>query len=523
MRRRRPKHQVGARSQRWILSASTVVLLLGSAGCSSTFDPTVWDGSDLDDDETGDEGGTGDTGDTGESDTGDDGGTGPELAPSCDPEVATRLELDPRDTRSLVSPALARAAILAGDGSLKDVPIRQHEFFGYYDFDYPAADPGELGVAAGLFVPQLDPEGDWVLQVAVNGEHVAEETRPPLNLSLVLDASGGIESDEIQLVKQSAHALAANLREGDRISLIRLGQELPALLEGYEVQQASDPVILDAVGYLEPSGTADLLGGLETAFLLANDHYQAQGLNRVVYVGMEHEIDPEVATGLVDAFVELDGGPQILFSGAAVGAPDSYGGELFELLAQAGHGTNHFLADEDSAWRVFDTSLMSTLSSTARDLRIDVELPPGFRPLGATEAEPDGYTPPKPPAGQDLAANRALVVHELLETCAPDELDANSELKVKLRWSDPATNEQRDHEATLSFAEAMEAGADQLQKGRAVRAYAQALLAWQEAEDGAAQSEAVGAALEVVNAALELLPGDADLVEISELLVALDG
>ena len=522
MRRLRPKHRVGARSKRWTFGATALALLLGAAGCSSTFDPTVWEGSDLDDEDTGEEGETGDTGDTG-ADTGDDGEPGPLLAPSCDPQTTTQLALDPHDTRSLVSPALARAAILAGDGSLDNVPIRPHEFFGYYDFDYPAAEPGELRVAAGLFVPQLDPAGDWVLQVAVTGEEISKATRAPLNVSLVVDASAQIEAEELELVKQGAYALAANLREGDRFSLIRLGQELPALLEGYEVQQTSDPVILDAVGYLEPTGTPDLLGGLETAFLLANDHYDGQALNRVLYIGGEHPIDPQVATELVDGFVELDGGPQILFSGAAVGAPDTYDGEILELLAHAGHGSSHFLADESSAWRVFDTSLMSTLSASARDLRIEVELPPGFRPLGAAEAEPDGYTPPEAPAGQDLATNRALVLHELLETCAPDELDANSELRVKLRWSDPASNEPRNHDATLSFAEAMELGADQLQKGRAVRAYAQALLAWQEAEDAADQSAAVDAALEVVTDALELLPGDADLMEISELLVALDG
>lgn len=491
------------------------------AGCSSTLaiDDPEWDGN-LDDETGTSDGGTGQEGGDGDGDEGGTGPGGPLVVPECDPDSQTMLGLDPVDANAEVSPALARAAILAGDGSLAQVPIARNEFLNYYELDYAASQPGELALAAGLYLPDYVEPTDWVLQVGVNGPLLAADARAPANFSLLLDASSASTPAELDVIKASAEALVASLRPGDRISLVALGQQYPTLLEGYEVEAADDPYLLDTIAALEPAGQPDLALALETAYTLAEAGFAEEWINRVVYIGTDLEGIEVVPKDVVMSHAGMPGEVGIHLVGAGVGEPGNYDGSLVQELTSVGHGTSLFVGDVQEGWRAFHERFMSTMAVAARDVSVRVELPPGFRPAGADEAA-DAKAPWAEPVPADLRANRPLVFHEALESCAADDLDATSRLTVHVRWNDPLDFSPHEATSELSFQEAMQSAPSRMLEGRAIVAYADALAAWQTAADEAEQAAAVAAALAVVEQALEATPDDPDLLEIEQLLTLL--
>ncbi len=504
------------RSSVGVLLALSLPLLF-AAGCSTTLGADAWGGTGLDDsnDEDDDTGAT-----TDDEDDGDDTGGNVVLVPECDPSALTKMQLDPHDTNALVSPAQARVAIESGDGSLADVEIEPREFLNYYDFDYPNAAPGELTIEAELFLPDLDPSGEWVLQIGVNGPASAAPTRPPANLSLVLDTSTSMDEAGLELLKSSAEALVASLRAGDRVAIVEIGQDPAVTVESYEVETADDPTLLDVIADLELGGAPDLEAALGLAYEQALVGFETKWLNRVVYIGSDLDGIEVVPTEIVMSHAGMPGEEGIHLVGAGVGEPGEYDGSLIDELTTVGRGTSLFVGDAQEGWRAFNERFMSTMVVGARDVSVRVDLPPGFRPAGADEAAED-YEPSAETIAADLAANRPIVLHERLENCAPDDLDANSELEVHVSWTDATTFVEHEASLRVGFGEAMQSGPTHLHKGRAVLAYADALAAWKTAYDAPAKDAIIADALVVVQEALSSSPEDADLSGIKLLLESL--
>jgi Ca-activated chloride channel family protein len=498
-----------ASNARRSLPAALAAFLAGA--CSTTGDQIAWDGASGD--ETGSETGDGD----GEQDGGAE-DPGAALAPACDAEAPSVLGLDPGDPGTAVFPPLARRAILAGDGSLAAVNVVPAELFNYYDIEPPATAWSELGLSVHLDQPDLDPAGEWTLQVAVAPPPLDEVARPPVRLTFLVDASAGTEGDLFARISAAVAELAEHLRAKDLVSVVRLGEGPTVALELYEIEEASDPVLLDAIAGLVPAGEAALGPALDQAYELAVAAFDEQSLNRVVYLGADLGGPADVPAGLLEQHSEAPGQPGISVVAVGVGEPGDYDPALVAKLAAAGRGVALFLGDAADAERLLDRAFLSTMATTAPDLRLDVELPPGFRRTGRVEAP--GAPPDAPPVPRDARANRAAVAHELVETCAPELLEGGSELRVSATWTDDQTGEPRAIESTTTFADAM-APASALHKGRALHAYADALAAWQAAASSEERRAVVLAGLAGIEPALALAPEDEDLVELVELLTKL--
>jgi Ca-activated chloride channel family protein len=428
--------------------------------------------------------------------------------------------LDRDDHNALVSPTMARAAIRAGTG-LGSVAVRPHEFFNYYGFEYAFADSDQLAIATELYQPDLDPAGEWVMQVSVSADEDYGSDRPPAHLVLVVDGSSHADAAALDLVRDSVDAVASSLRFGDRVSILRLGDPNPVLLDDHYVQQSPDPALAASVADLQPGGDPQLEVALGTAYSMAFDVFDPFALNRVVYVGGDLGGAEPIPTDLAASYAGAAGEDGVLLVGAGLGDPGVYDPDLVAQLTAAGRGSSSFIDDSDEAWRVFGTEFVSTMALAAHDVSVRVELPPGFRPVDAMDAVHPSELPEVEANPQDLAANRPIVFHDRLETCAPENLDSNSQLEVFVTWVDAWSGEPRETSASISFGEAMEPNPVQLHKGRAVRAYARALIGWQDAESAADQTAAILAGLAVVEQALEQLPNDSDLLEMAELLATL--
>ena len=444
-----------------------------------------------------------------------DASTGGEQA--CDDQTPVKLYMSPDDSNSTASPVLVREAVLGGWGDLSYVPIRTWEFLNYYSFIYEAAKPGMVTVTPEISRREGAAEGEYVVQIGVASETIANADRPLMNVTLVLDESGSMDGHPIEMEREVCRQIAASLRKGDVVSMVGWDTENAVKLAGHEVTAANDPTIVAECDALAAGGGTDLNGGLTAGYQLAKQQFDGSRINRVVLIS-----DGGANAGVTDIDIIAGGaGGQdqdgIYLVGVGVGTADTYYDELMDTVTDVGRGASLFIPSALEAQKMFGERFVQTMAVAARDVRVRLDLPPGFSIVKFSgeeySADPTQIEP------QHLAPNDAMVFHQTVATCAPQLVDEAASFTVAVRWKDAVTFEQRETEVTRPIQEALAAASPMLIKGAAVFAYAEALKEFR----GNPLPATLDPAFTALEAAEKVLPGDADLSEIRGVLEALAG
>ena len=313
------------------------------------------------------------------------------------------------------------------------------EFLNYYSFEYPAADPGEVTLRAEMRA--LEGEGEYHLQIGVGSEHVSNEQRAPMNITLVLDTSGSMSGQPIEMLKESSRAIASNLREGDIISMVTWNTSNAVILGGYKVSGPNDPILTDAIDDISAGGGTDLHGGLVAGYELAEDSFSQDRINRIVLIS-----DGGANVGITDEeLIAQKSGSEneqgIFMVGVGVGNDSTYNDLLMDVVTDAGKGASVFIPDEDEAWKMFGDNFVNTLDVAVRDVQVQLDLPIGF---AIQEFSGEEWSPnPEEIEPQHLAPNDSMVFLQKIASCAPELIDDDSELTVTVRYKDALTFVER--------------------------------------------------------------------------------
>jgi Ca-activated chloride channel homolog len=436
---------------------------------------------------------------------------------ACDAETPVVLYLSPDDSNSTSSPVQAREAVLRGTG-LSNTPIRTWEFLNYYGFDYPRAEPGAVVVT-----PQLARVGDsddtFTLQIGVSSERIANADRPLMNITLVLDESGSMEGTSMEMQKAACRALAGSLRKGDVVSMVGWDTENAVKMEGHVITAKDDPVLLGLIDDLAPGGGTDLNGGLNAGYELAHKQFDPTRINRVVL------ISDGVANAGVTDIETISGGAGdqdkdgIYLVGVGVGEGGNYNDALMDAVTDAGRGASLFIPSAAEADKMFGDRFVSTMHVAARDVQVQLDMPPGFEIVKFSGEEYS--TDPAEVQPQHLAPNDAMVFHQTVSTCAPDQIGETAEIKVTARYLDARTFEARETSSSLFIGEAVAEAQPQLLKGAAVYEYAEALKLARDEPNTPEAAAGLQLALNALAAAEASNPADPDLAEIRGVLEAL--
>ncbi len=484
----------------------------GSTSAASSDSASASDGDSAASTSGADPDGT--TGDASTGDASSSSSSGTTGDPACDIETPVVLYLSPDDSNSTSSPVQVREAVLGDFGGLGWVPIRTWEFLNYYNFAYAPAEPGQLRVTPEVARFKSLPEGHMAMQIGISGEAVPAADRPLMNVTLVLDESGSMGGTPMDMEREVCRQIAGSLRKGDIVSMVGWDTSNAVKLAGYVVQSVSDPKVVAECDALEAAGGTDLSGGLNAGYKLATEHFSAGRINRVVLISdggaNAGETDIEViAKGAGD-----QGADGIYLVGVGVGTSESYQDRLMDVVTDAGKGASLFIPSKAEAVKMFKDRFVSTMMVAARDVRVRLDMPPGFEIVRFSGEEYSSDASEIEP--QHLAPNDAMVFHQTIQTCAPELVDDAASFTVTTRWQDAVTFEQREVQETRKFNELLAEPSANLLKGAAVFAYAEGLKAVQ-AEDWTGKTRA----LEALALAEDALPGDPDLAEIRAVLEAL--
>ncbi|WP_437781738.1 vWA domain-containing protein [Sorangium sp. So ce1097] len=428
--------------------------------------------------------------------------------PGVDLATPLTLYLSSDDSNSMASPVIVRRQIELGAAQVDPYAIRTHEFLNYYRYSFAPANEGQLSIVSQLGSCVLT--GDLALQIAVQSSP-APAQRKPMTITLVLDTSGSMSGAPIELERSAIRAIASTLVEGDVVNAVTWNTEQSAVLEGHVVSGPDDPVLLDLASSIGADGGTDLHSGLVAGYALANAHRAEGGINRVVLISDGHANAGVVEEAIIGENAEDADGEGIYLVGVGVG--DGVNDTLMDVVTDAGRGAYVYLDSADEARRVFVDRFDETLLVAARDVRIELTLPPYFaiQKFYGEEYSPD----PAKVRTQHLAPNDSMMLYQILRPCDPSLPSANDPYRVRVTWRDAETGEAREavQQTTLGGL-----GIDDgnLTKAAAIIAYAEALKQLVDL-DAAGRAAALTAAREAVIAA-NTGGADADLIEIAATL-----
>ncbi len=371
------------------------------------------------------------------------------------------------DSNSMASPAIARRLINLG----RSVPpnlIRTYEFLNYYRIRYEPAPASHVRV-----VPQLraDPEeGKFTLQIGIQSE-AAPSPRRPMNITFVLDNSGSMTGDPIEIEKAAVLAIAASMRAGDRVSMVTWNTQNRVLLDGLVVDGPNDPSLLDAVKLLNADGATDLSGGLSQGYALAQKYYQQGQLNRVVLIS-----DGQANTGVTDE--QLIGNAShsedqegIYLVGVSVG--DGTNDTLMNVVTDKGRGAYVYLDGAQEADLMLHQRFDETMEVAARGVRLELTVPWYFGMVAFSGEQSSTVAAEVEP--QHLAPDDAMVFHEKFSACSASMVNLHDTVSARATYETPITHVLSEDSATATLGELLSGSTAALQKGGAIVAYAEAL------------------------------------------------
>ena len=391
--------------------------------------------------------------------------------PACDTldaSRANRLYLSADDSNSMASPALARSLIESGQFVPPGI-LRTYEFLNYYRMGYEPAPAGQLVIYPEL---RADENGSYTLQIGVQSEAPASrEQRRRLNITFVLDTSGSMAGEPIELLRAAVRAVAHNLKSGDVVSMVTWNVDQRVVLENRTVEGPDDPMVVAAASAMEASGGTDLSGGLRVGYELANRTFRADSLNRVLLIS-----DGIANVGVTDVSLIAEqsragGGDGIYLAGIGVG--DGVNDTLMDQATDAGKGAYVYLDRAEEAETMMYARFDEVFDVAAREVQLELRLP-WYLQMQRFYGE-EWSSDPTEIEPQHLAPGDAMVFLQQIQACEASRVSMDDPIEVIARWQTPVGHEARSVAMTATIGQLLAGSTDKLRKGEAIVAYAEAL------------------------------------------------
>lgn len=314
--------------------------------------------------------------------------------------------------------------------------IRVEEWVNAFAYGDPGPEGTDLGVVVESGQAPHTTDGTQLVRVGVTTRAIDDASRPPANITFVVDTSGSMDIRErLGTVKASLALLVQHLNDGDTLSIVEYGSEARVLLEPTPVQDVDRIVaVIDA---MRSEGSTNMEAGLMLGYDQARAAFRPGGLNVVVLasdgVANVGSTDPTVLTEQITKAGEQ--GIHLVTVGYGMG---NYNDFLMEQLADRGDGFYSYVDTLAEARRLFVSDLTPTLTVVAKDAKIQVRFDPAvvdtYRLIGYENRMMDDeqFDDAAADAGELGAGHRVSALYEVrLKAGATGPAAA----EVALRWT----------------------------------------------------------------------------------------
>jgi Ca-activated chloride channel family protein len=315
--------------------------------------------------------------------------------------------------------------------------VRIEEMVNYFTYHYaPPTDGRPFAVSSEVVGCPWEP-AHRLVRIGIQGQQIEQWRQAPNNLVFLLDVSGSMQPiDRLPLIKSALRLLVDQLRVQDSVAIVVYAGAAGLVLP--PTSGADKAKIVNALDKLQAGGSTAGGEGIELAYKVARDNFNAQGNNRVILA-----TDGDFNVGVNDTpslqkLIEEKRATGVFLTCVGVGAGD-LNDELMKTLSVKGNGNYSYLDSIAEAKKVFVHELGGTLVAIAKDVKVQLEFDPSlvesYRQIGyemRTLANADFKDDTKD-AGELGSGHSVTALYEIVPTRAAIGRIAT----LRLRYKEP--------------------------------------------------------------------------------------
>ncbi len=301
--------------------------------------------------------------------------------------------------------------------------VRIEELVNYFSYGYPEPRGAEpFSITTEIAAAPWKPEHK-LLHIGLKGKSIQSGQLPPRNLVFLLDVSGSMdEPNKLPLLKKAMALLARQLTARDRVAIVVYAGASGLALPSTAGDRPGE--ILAALDHLEAGGSTNGAQGITLAYQIARDHFQANGINRVILatdgdfnVGVTSQ---DELTRLIEK--ERESGVFLTVLGFGTG---NYKDSTMEKLADQGNGNYAYIDSLQEARKVLVQEAGATLVTIAKDVKIQIEFNPArvqaYRLIGYENRvlRNEDFNDDKKDAGEIGAGHTVTALYEIVPVGVP--------------------------------------------------------------------------------------------------------
>jgi len=230
-------------------------------------------------------------------------------------------------------------------------------------------------MGAGLLV---QPEVRYLAQLGFSsGLDAKTFKRAPLHLVAVIDKSGSMSGQPLELVKQSLEKVVSQLGPDDELSIVLYGDRSHVYMQPTPVTHRR--AIAREIRRIESAGSTNMEEGLAVGFALANSR-KFTGSTRVMLFTDER---PNVGSTDKNSFMGMARDASKSGVGmTTVGVGVQFGAELATAISSVRGGNLFFFPDAKRMEKVFEEEFDTMVTELAYDLQLEVRPAKGLKIAG---------------------------------------------------------------------------------------------------------------------------------------------
>lgn len=233
----------------------------------------------------------------------------------------------------------------------------------------------EASVNNALYQPAGDNAYRYLyVEVSTKEYEASEQTRKPLNISLVIDQSGSMEGEKMDFVKQAASFVVQNLTKTDYISIVSYGNNVDVTWPAAELQDKK--TLNSKIESLFSKGGTNLSGGLLQGYEEVKTFFNPNYTNRVLLLtdGLANE-------GITDpgSLSEIAKTKNLTHNTtlSTFGVGSEFNEDLLQQMAELGSGNYYYIKSPEEIPAIFQEELDGLLSVVAQNAELLIDLPQG--------------------------------------------------------------------------------------------------------------------------------------------------
>lgn len=210
----------------------------------------------------------------------------------------------------------------------------------------------------------------YVMAKVTGPEDLAQKKRTPLNISLVMDRSGSMSSEnKLENVKKACKLVINNLSDNDLLSIVAYDDQVNVVQSSSFVKNKA--ILEQKVTKIQTGGSTNLSGGMLEGFAQVLKTYKKQSVNRVLLLsdGLANEGITD-KNKLQEIVQKKYSGDNIAISTFGVGS--DFNEDMMTNLAEYGRGNYHFINSPDEIPGIFKDELDGLLSVVAQNTVLEL-------------------------------------------------------------------------------------------------------------------------------------------------------